>query len=91
MDFTNYQDRKQRLYAGLQQLASIAKNHDMTQAEEALVQEAGGLAQERFHVAVVGMFSRGKSTFVDALLGKRILPTSKNPTTAIISQVTYQT
>ncbi len=90
MDFTNYQDRKQRLYAGLQQLASIAKNHDMTQAAEALVQEAGGLAQERFHVAVVGMFSRGKSTFVDALLGKRILPTSKNPTTAIISQVTYQ-
>ncbi len=90
MDFTNYQEQKQRASISIQQLASIAEKNELKPTAVALQQEAAGLEQEKFHVAVVGMFSRGKSTFVDALLGKRILPTSKNPTTAIISRVTYQ-
>lgn len=47
------------------------------------------LEDDQFRLVVVGMFSRGKSTFVDALLGKRLLPTSKKPTTAVISKITY--
>lgn len=42
-----------------------------------------------FRLVVVGEFSRGKSTFVNALLGRKILPASKNPTTAIISKIVY--
>ncbi|MBS6121855.1 dynamin family protein [Veillonella sp.] len=47
------------------------------------------IIDDQFQLVVVGMFSRGKSTFIDALLGKRILPTSKKPTTAVISKVIY--
>ena len=44
---------------------------------------------ETFNLVIVGEFSRGKSTFVNALLGRRILPASKGPTTAVISKIVY--
>ena len=42
-----------------------------------------------FRILVLGEFSRGKSTFINALLGCRLLPASKNPTTAVISKIVY--
>jgi GTPase SAR1 family protein len=45
--------------------------------------------QEQFRIAVVGEFSRGKSTFINALLGKRILPSSAIPTTTILNTISY--
>ena len=41
------------------------------------------LDSESFHLAVLGQFKRGKSTFLNALLGQEILPTSVVPLTAI--------
>ncbi|RME40841.1 MAG: Dynamin family protein [Caldilineae bacterium] len=41
------------------------------------------LAEERFHLAVLGQFKRGKSTLLNALLGQPVLPTSVVPLTAI--------
>lgn len=41
------------------------------------------LTEGRFHLAVLGQFKRGKSTFVNALLGEELLPTSIIPLTAI--------
>ncbi|MCX7667768.1 MAG: dynamin family protein [Atribacterota bacterium] len=41
------------------------------------------LFNERFHLAVLGQFKRGKSTFINALLGAEILPTAVLPLTAI--------
>lgn len=37
----------------------------------------------RFHLAVLGQFKRGKSTFLNALLGEALLPTSVVPLTAL--------
>jgi GTPase SAR1 family protein len=47
------------------------------------------LLEERFQVVVVGEFSRGKSTFINALLGKKILPSSAKPTTTILNKIVY--
>lgn len=41
------------------------------------------LAEERFHLAVLGQFKRGKSTLLNALLGEALLPVSVVPLTAI--------
>lgn len=41
------------------------------------------LANERFHLAVLGQFKRGKSTLLNALLGSEVLPTSVVPLTAV--------
>ena len=41
------------------------------------------LVQQRFHLAVLGQFKRGKSTLLNALIGLPILPTAVVPLTAI--------
>lgn len=45
--------------------------------------------RNRFAVAVVGEFSRGKSTFINELLGKSILPIGDMPTTALLTRIRY--
>ncbi len=40
------------------------------------------LREERFHLAVVGQFKRGKSTLLNALLGEEALPVALLPATA---------
>ena len=47
------------------------------------------LEEERFHLAVLGQFKRGKSTLLNALLGADVLPTSVIPLTAIPTFVQY--
>lgn len=41
------------------------------------------LSQGRFHLAVLGQVKRGKSTFLNALLGESVLPAAVVPLTAI--------
>ncbi|MEN6412729.1 MAG: dynamin family protein [Veillonellales bacterium] len=41
------------------------------------------LREERFHLAVLGQFKRGKSSLINALLGGEILPASSIPLTAL--------
>lgn len=45
--------------------------------------------RNRFSIAVVGEFSRGKSTFINSLLGKDILPIGDLPTTALLTRIRY--
>lgn len=48
------------------------------------LEDLGARLQEgRFHLAVLGQFKRGKSTFLNALLGDILLPSSVLPLTAI--------
>ncbi len=49
------------------------------------------LAAGRFQLAVVGQFSRGKTTLMNALLGGPYLPTGALPTTAVITTIRYGT
>lgn len=67
---------------------------DETQADgakpAALVEELiGRLESERLRVLVIGRFSAGKSTFINALLGAPILPASPTPTTGVLCEVRY--
>ncbi|WAM36932.1 dynamin family protein [Caldicellulosiruptor acetigenus] len=45
------------------------------------------LEREKLNILVVGEFSRGKSTFINALLEEPVLPSKVNPTTAAITIV----
>lgn len=45
--------------------------------------------ERRFGIAVVGEFKRGKSTFINALLGKEILPSDVSPCSATLNRVVY--
>lgn len=48
-----------------------------------------GLRQGVVHIAVFGSYKRGKSTFINALLGKRLLPSGVVPTTALPTVIRY--
>ncbi|RDU59442.1 dynamin family protein [Helicobacter marmotae] len=45
--------------------------------------------QEPMKVAIIGQFSSGKSTFLNALLGQNILPSGITPITAKVCHITY--
>ena len=47
------------------------------------------LAEDRFNLLVVGRFSRGKSTLMNAILGADLLPTGIVPLTSVITTVRY--
>lgn len=47
------------------------------------------ISQDYYMVVVLGEFKRGKSTFVNALLGKGLLPTDVLPETATINMLLY--
>lgn len=47
------------------------------------------LLQDAFRLMIVGEFKRGKSTLVNAMLGKDVLPARVAPCTAIITEVRY--
>ena len=51
----------------------------------------GRLAEDRFNLVVVGRFSRGKTSLMNAMLGTDKLPTGMVPVTSVITTVTYGT
>lgn len=52
-----------------------------------LAGKAKRLQHKGFTVALFGAFSAGKSSFANALIGKKVLPVSPNPTTAAINKI----
>jgi GTP-binding protein EngB required for normal cell division len=49
------------------------------------------LAEERFNLAVIGRFSRGKTSLINAMLGDASLPVGVVPLTSVITTVAYGT
>jgi ribosome biogenesis GTPase A len=47
------------------------------------------LLSGQLHLAVLGQMKRGKSSFINALLGAQVLPTGVLPVTAVITEIRY--
>jgi GTPase SAR1 family protein len=47
------------------------------------------LEEEAFNLVVLGQFKRGKSTFINALLGEGILPVAITPLTSVVTILRY--
>ena len=78
-----YLIRLGQLWEGMEELPGVKKILQKLQEEQALIRS------RKFRVAVVGEFRRGKTTFINALLGKEILPVDALPTTATLNRITY--
>lgn len=79
----------QELIAAVEQLLMSAEYGESTLA--VLGEQRQRLQNAEFRVAIVGEFSTGKSTFLNALLGARVLPSAVRPTTAIINRLAFGT
>lgn len=89
MDFKKYLQRKKQLQSNIRTTLTLLDELQLRHAREKLRNDQNKLEDEKFSLVVIGEFSRGKSTFVNAMLGKSILPSSKQPTTNIISKIIY--
>jgi ribosome biogenesis GTPase A len=65
---------------------STTKNDSLQQKLLSLERK---LASNQLHLAVLGQMKRGKSSFINALLGDEILPTGVLPVTAVITEIKY--
>ncbi len=73
----------------LQKLQYFANDLKLQQLASEIETSISKLATNSFSIAVVGEFKRGKSTFINGLLGVDILPADILPTTATINRITY--
>ncbi len=70
----------------LEDLAAAWRQEAIAAAARDLAQR---LEQNRFHLVVVGQFKRGKTTFLNALLGEAILPVAVLPLTSVVTVLRY--
>jgi hypothetical protein len=67
----------------LLRIASLAEQFNSDPITDDARSAAERIAEGRFYVACVGQFKRGKSTLLNALIGKPILPSGVVPVTAV--------
>lgn len=87
MDLKEYEQRKFAL-AGIVRSAQAIDTKDSTLLGECR-ELLRRLAEDRFNLMVVGRFSRGKPTLMNAILGGNHLPTGIVPLTSVITTVRY--
>ncbi len=63
----------------------------LSQDIERLIQQSENLRQGVFRFLVLGDMKRGKSTFLNALLGQNLLPSDVTPCTALLTVLKYGT
>jgi len=75
---------------GLEGMADIVRERlRLVDLSTKLHGRAESVRADKFRVVVVGAFSRGKSTLLNAMLGHDILPQKVNPSTAIITVIEF--
>ncbi len=85
MDLARDQGISSESTARLRALAGLADCTGATGLAREADEVAARVAEGRFYVACVGQFKRGKSTFLNALVGEPVLPTGVVPVTSAIT------
>jgi GTPase Era involved in 16S rRNA processing len=78
-----------QLIAALKELESLASESTSRTLLPQIDDEIDKLETSSFYLAVLGQFKRGKTTFINALLGEEILPTGILPLTSIITLIRF--
>ncbi|RRA50436.1 dynamin family protein [Acidipila sp. EB88] len=89
LDLLLFAEERERIRFLLQSLSEMAAQLDAASIQQALSAIRSNLDSDDFQIAVVGEFSRGKSTFINALMGAKILPSSVAPTTTVLTEIVH--
>lgn len=87
--YQNFHKKRDRLGEIIQKQQAVVRSLNMTGWEDILHRLGDRVREDNFKVLVLGEFKRGKSTFINALLGDEILPAYAKPCTAIINEVKW--
>ena len=80
-----YLEQKRSILQCLDEAITFLQEAGYPQDAESISDNRNTLERGEFSIAVVGEFSAGKSTFLNALMGEKILPSFTNETTATIN------
>ena len=96
MDYTSYKQGREDLEKLIEQSIRIVEesNYDEVaklseRPSDALKHEENTLRAGDLNTLVLGHFSSGKSAFLNALMGMKLLPTDVRPCTAVIGELKY--
>lgn len=81
----DYGQVKSNLFRVIEHLQGVVRE----ETHPALTQTRAKLQEEAFNLVILGQFKRGKSTFINALLGESILPTAIVPLTSVVTILRY--
>lgn len=88
-DYAEIKVKRQTLASLISRQLAVSLSLAMTEVEEPLNQLKNRVLTDTFKLLVIGEFSAGKSTFINALLRQEILPTDPRPLTAIINEIKW--
>src|SRR6202167_6269338 len=88
MDLRAYEQSKFELAEILRSASGLIPKEEHAQYQRIRDLQAR-LAEDRFNLVVVGRFSRGKTSLMNAVLGSDRLPTGIVPLTSVITSVSY--
>lgn len=86
---TSFSAARRQVTSALDVLVRLSSECGVKQAQLAASDALHRLSENRFNLVVFGEFKRGKSTFLNSLLGRDVLPTAVIPLTSIVTIVQY--
>ena len=90
MDIRKYQNEVEKMKQLMDVQSGVVyfvgSRKDLEEKLNTLVEKS---AAQKFQIMVMGMFSSGKSSMINAFLGEKILPTKALPATALITEIKY--
>lgn len=87
--YTSYQNMVTQVNTGLVQMQKAAMAMNLEETGKKLEGSRKKLEGRNFSVGILGEFKRGKSTVINSLLEKEIMPADILPTSATMNRVTY--
>ena len=87
--YQQFQERRHVLLELIQRQIKIVSALNMAGRKDVLDRLQERVEADNFKVLVLGEFKRGKSTFINAMLGEEILPAYARPCTAIINEIKW--
>lgn len=87
MNLHEYNQKKNEILENIKSVQKICEIYDDSDNQSKLKHLIQKMKKDVFQLVVVGEFSRGKSTLINALLGEDILPSDPNPTTVMLNVI----
>ncbi len=88
-DYTSYHGKVAEVNTALTQMSRLCGQLELEDSRKAIEASRRKLTTHKFSVGIMGEFKRGKSTVINALLGREIMPADILPCSATMNRVTY--
>ena len=79
------------IQSDIETLSAIAKDINANSVHDEITELSEKLSANRFYLVIIGLFKRGKSSVINALLGQELAPVAVTPVTSVITFFEYNT